>query len=253
MILTDSHAHLVDKPLCDDPDLVPALVSKGVARIVAQSAKVEDFERNERLHESHPDAVIPAFGIHPFYVDEFNKDSLALLKETLERHPQSPVGEIGLDFFKEYSRNAPRQIMAFEAQLRLAAQLKRPVILHLRKSAQAAIPILNSIELPANGVVHGYSGSFEEISPYLKKGFYVGVGSVLLNSAEPRKFIEALKRIPLDRMVLETDSPHMSHDGNGSPLRVFEVLKKLSEILSIDEEELAKITEENVNRLFFPT
>ena len=210
----DTHCHLDATEFgagLNAADAIRALArERGVALCVLPAVEHANFEAVRLLAHRHGDAY--ALGIHPLYVPQADQGDLERLDQALERHRGDPrlvaVGEIGLDFFVP-SLCEPamreRQLMFYRAQLRLARRHGLPVILHVRKSADALLRGLR--ELPvAGGIAHAFNGSAQQAGAFTALGFRLGFGGAM--SFEAARRLRALaSELPLQHLVLETDAP----------------------------------------------
>jgi len=206
---TDSHCHL-DAPEFDaDRDAVVARArAAGVVRLVLPAVQAADFDTVPRLAAVHEAAY--ALGTHPLFVDagEGAEAAAGHLQAALDRHRADPrlvaVGEIGLDHFVP-GGDRPRQQALYLAQLRLARDAGLPVILHVRRSADALLAGLRRIEVPG-GIAHAFNGSLQQAQQFVAMGFRLGFGGTL--SFERSRQIRALAQaLPPEALVLETDAP----------------------------------------------
>ena len=210
----DTHCHL-DAPEFG-PDHAGAIEARaratalGVGRCVIPAVERANFDTVRALAHRLGDAY--ALGIHPLYVPRASDDDLAALDAQLSAHRDAPrlvaVGEIGLDFFvPELCEPAmrERQLAVYRAQLRLARQHRLPVILHVRRSADALLKALR--ELPVcGGIAHAFSGSEQQARAFIDLGFKLGFGGAM--TFEPaRRLRELARTLPLQALVLETDAP----------------------------------------------
>jgi len=250
-MIFDTHAHYDDKAF--DPDrevLLSSMAEKGVGLIMDPGCDVESSKAALSLAERFP-FVYAAVGIHP---EELGEDPVAALEEirTLAAHEKCrAIGEIGLDYYWDVSRKE-EQKQVFTAQLSLAHELSLPVIVHDR---EAHGDCLESVRLfpEAKGVFHCFSGSAETAEELLRRGWYLGFdGPVTYKNA--RRALEVLAITPLDRILVETDSPYMSPvplrgKRNDSSNLVY-IINKIAEVKGIAPEEIERITFENGKRLF---
>jgi len=210
----DTHCHL-DAPEFG-PDHAGAIEARvrattlGVGRCVIPAVERANFDTVRLLAHRLGDAY--ALGIHPLYVPRASNEDLVALDAQLSAHRDDPrlvaVGEIGLDFFvPELCEPAmrERQLAVYRAQLRLARQHRLPVILHVRRSADALLKALR--ELPvAGGIAHAFSGSEQQAQAFIGLGFKLGFGGAM--TFEPaRRLRELARTLPLQALVLETDAP----------------------------------------------
>jgi TatD DNase family protein len=210
----DTHCHLDAAEFGSEPDATDAVRAqareRGVALCVVPAVECANFEAVRQLAHRHGDAY--ALGIHPLYVPQAGEEDLDRLDEALGRHRDDPrlvaVGEIGLDFFVPAlcePAMRERQLHFYRAQLRLAHRHDLPVILHVRKSADALLRHLR--ERPVSGgIAHAFSGSAQQALAFTQLGFRLGFGGAM--SFETARRLRALAtELPLQHLVLETDAP----------------------------------------------
>ncbi len=207
MQIFDSHCHLVHEPLFSNvSDILHDCQKHGDYFALLPSTCAAEFSLVAQLITQHSN-LIPAFGFHPFFVDDIQSHDWDLLADFLNTVPNSVVGEIGLDFYKPSTpEHQINQLVAFEKQLILCQELKRPMTLHVRKATQVCFEILDKYAV--TGFMHAFSGSLEEAKYWIQKGFLLGIGSVLLNP-NAKKIRHVIEKVDLEHMVLETDAPYM--------------------------------------------
>ena len=257
--LIDSHCHLLDEPLFSKlPEVIQAAFVCGVSQFIVPCSHAHDFPVLAQLLRQY-DCVIPAFGVHPFYVAETDlATALTQLELHLRQHPQALVGEIGLDFAdKTLSQEQLEQQQAyFAAQLQLAQRLQRPVILHYRQSLDAMLNTVTAQGFDCGGFLHGYSGSIEQARPWLRLGFKLGLGSVLLKP-NARKVYQLLPQLNHSDYVLETDAPYMvsssMNQAHNEPKFVRAVAEKLAEFYQCAWEDIAAHSSANVASVLPPS
>lgn len=257
--LIDSHCHLLDEPLFSKlPEVIQAAFVCGVSQFIVPCSHAHGFPVLAQLLRQY-DCVIPAFGVHPFYVAETDlATALTQLELHLRQHPQALVGEIGLDFAdKTLSDEQLEQQQAyFAAQLQLAQRLQRPVILHYRQSLDAMLNTVTAQGFDCGGFLHGYSGSIEQARPWLRLGFKLGLGSVLLKP-NARKVYQLLPQLNHSDYVLETDAPYMvsssMNQAHNEPKFVRAVAEKLAEFYQCAWEDIAAHSSANVASVLPPS
>ena len=246
----DSHAHYDDPAF--DPDREETLArvqAAGVARIVNAGADLETSRLGLELARQHP-FLWSAAGVHPQGVHQLPPDYLDQLARLAQDPRVVAIGEIGLDYYYRKD-DAPRQQEVFEQQLQLAAQLKLPVIIHDREAHGDTWALLQRYR-PA-GVVHCFSGSAEMARQVVDLGMYLGfTGVVTFKNA--RKALEAVRAVPLDRLLVETDCPYMApepHRGQrcDSSLLPY-TIQALAQAKGVSPQEITRCTYENACRLF---
>ncbi|MBQ9833674.1 MAG: TatD family hydrolase [Bacilli bacterium] len=190
-----------------------------------------------------------AIGIHPESVLDYTEDDLKFIEDNINNPKVVAVGEIGLDY--HYTKeDKDKQIELFEAQLKLAEKYRKPVIIHSREATADTIEILKKYNV--KGVIHSFSGSYETAMIYIKMGYLLGVNGVVTFKNSNLK--DVLKRIPLEHIIVETDSPYLTpvpfRGKQNAPKYVIHVAEFLSELYSVSLEELAKVTNTNIRRIF---
>ena len=247
----DTHAHYDSGAFnADREEILAALPEAGVALVVNPGCEVRSSETAIALAERFPH-VWAAVGIHPEDMAEMSDGDLDKI-EQLSKHPRCvAVGEIGLDYYWDASRKEEQKALFIE-QLRLALRRDLPVIVHDREALGDCLDIVR--QFPGlRGVFHCYSGSVEMAQELLKRGWYLGFdGPITYKNA--RKALEVLEICPLDRILIETDSPYLSPvpmrgKRNDSRNLVY-VTEKIAEIKGITPQEAAAITMENGKKLF---
>lgn len=249
-MIIDSHAHYDDEAFEEDRDnLLQSMQSNGIEKIINVGANIKGSRDSIALSEQYP-FIYAAVGVHPSDTEELNEEKMAWLKEVSKKEKVVAIGEIGLDY---YWPEPDREIQKkwFIRQMELAQEVNLPVIIHSRDAAQDTIEILK--QFPANGVIHCYSYTKESAKEFLKMGYYFGIGGVL-TFKNAKKLKEAVMEIPMDRILLETDSPYLAPEPNrgkrNSSLNIPYVVKELAQLKGITEEEVINITTENTKRLF---
>ena len=252
MELFDTHAHYDDEAFDADRDAVlSALPEAGVSLVLDPGCDLPSSQRAAALAEAYPH-VYAAVGVHPEHCADFGEAALSALRQLAARPRVIAIGEIGLDYYWE--QNPPREIQrqAFRAQLALARELDLPVIVHDREAHGDTLDLLR--EFPAvRGVLHCFSGSPEMARALAERGWYFGFdGPVTYKNA--RRAPEVAAVTPLDRMLVETDSPYMTpvpyRGKRNDSGYVYLVAEKLAAWKGLAPEELARITTENGKRLF---
>ena len=247
----DTHAHYDSGAFnADREEILAALPEAGVALVVNPGCEVRSSETAIALAERFPH-VWAAVGIHPEDMADMSDGDLDKI-EQLSKHPRCvAVGEIGLDYYWDASRKEEQKALFIE-QLRLALRRDLPVIVHDREAHGDCLDIVRRFP-GLRGVFHCYSGSVEMAQELLKRGWYLGFdGPITYKNA--RKALEVLEICPLDRVLIETDSPYLSPvpmrgKRNDSRNLVY-VTEKIAEIKGITPEEAAAITMENGKKLF---
>lgn len=251
-MLFDTHTHMDDRAFdADRETLLENYPASGIGLIMNPGCSWASSVAAAKLAEKYPH-VYCAMGSHPDAADEVDEALIEKYKALYAANPKiKAVGEIGLDYHYE---DIPRDIQqkAFRLQMSLAQTLNLPVIVHEREAHEDGMSIVH--EFPkVKGVFHCYSGSAEMARQLVELGWYIGFTGVL-TFKNARKAIEVAASVPLERIVLETDSPYMSPEPfrgkrNDSGKLVY-MAKKLAEIRGITREEAEEITFQNGKRLY---
>ncbi len=251
-MLFDSHAHLDDGAFDPDRDaLLHQLPQQGVKWLMNPGCSLESSRRASALAQAHP-WIYAAVGSHPDAADEVDAAVLDAYRELCAENPKiRAIGEIGLDYRYE---DVPRgvQLAAFRAQMALAQELKLPVIVHEREAHGDGMDVVR--QFPAvTGVFHCYSGAPEMARELVQRGWYVGFTGVL-TFRNARRAVETACAVPLERILVETDSPYLSPEPlrgrRNDPGRVRYVVQKLAQLRGLPPETVARVTAENACRLY---
>lgn len=251
-MLFDTHAHYDDEAFDADRDTVlTALPGQGVGLVLNPGCDVESSRKAVQYAAAYPH-VYAAVGIHPENCGGYTAGDLAVLEKLAQQPGVAAIGEIGLDYY--WAENPPRELQqqVLRDQLALARELALPVIIHDREAHADTLAIIR--EFPGiTGVFHCFSGSPEMAQELLKLGWYLGFdGPVTYKNA--RRAPEMAAVTPLDRMLIETDSPYMTpvpyRGKRNDSGYVHLVAEKLAEWKGVTPEEMARITTENGKRLF---
>nr|WP_189659573.1 TatD family hydrolase [Pseudomonas poae] len=254
--LIDTHTHL-DFPDfdADRSEVLAHSRQLGVQRMVVLGVYRQNWQRVWTLVQAD-EGLFAAFGLHPVYLEQHRPADLTELGDWLTRlhgHRQlCAVGEIGLDYFLQ-ELNRERQQPLFEAQLKLAEDFRLPALVHVRRSHAAVIATLKRIRLSRGGIIHAFAGSLEEAREYIKLGFKLGLGGAA-TWPQALRMHRVLAQLPLEAVVLETDSPDMApamYPGQrNSPQHLPAICTDLAERMGISPLVLAETSTRNARELF---
>jgi TatD DNase family protein len=249
--LYDSHCHL-DAPEFD-PDRGQVLArarAAGVTRQLVPAVQRSGWEALRQLCLSEP-GLRPAYGLHPMFLAHHRPEHLDDLAAWLERERPAAVGEIGLDFFVA-DLDPDRQRHYFEGQLALARQFDLPVVLHARRAVDEVIAALRRVG-GLRGVVHSWSGSYEQARQLFAMGIGLGIGGPVTYERAQR-LRRTVQAMPVEFLLLETDAPDQPGSGQrgqrNEPGHLPEVLETVAALRGMAPEALAEATTANALRLF---
>lgn len=251
MRLFDTHAHLLSEKFDEDRQaLIDALPGKGITGLIEIGTDLEYSEKAVQL-ASEVDYIYAGIGVHPHDAGEVPIDYIERLAELAKRPKVVAIGEIGLDYYYDFSLREVQQDV-FSRQLELAVKLDLPAIIHMREATQDTLALLKEHK-GLRGVMHCFSGSAETAEICIDLGLHVSfTGSVTFKNA--RKVVEAAAVVPLDYLMAETDCPYLSPEPvrgrRNDPGNVRYVLVKLAEIKGLTPEEMGEINIENAKGLF---
>ena len=253
MDIFDTHAHLLDEKFDEDrEELIASLANSGVKLVMEACTDLGYLEKLIPFIERHP-MIYGAAGLHPEELGPYALSDMDAVESALAHEKIKAVGEIGLDYY--WPENPPREVQRefFDAQLSLAAVHHLPVIIHDREAHGDTVDILRAHKGQVTGVMHCFSGSYETAKECLDLGFFIGFGGALTFKNAKRN-VEVASKVPLDRLVVETDCPYMApvpcRGQRNDPTKTLYVLQKLAELRSMDQETLAPVLFENGKRLF---
>lgn len=258
MYLIDTHNHLGCDAFDEDRNQVlTRSIEQGVVRQIMIGVASMEWLPLLNYAQSHSSLFV-ACGIHPMYIPDSNELDFALTKLEQLLHKEKSnqkfcaLGEIGLDYYYVNS-NKEQQIKVFNHQLELAISFSRPILLHVRRAHADLIATLKRYRFKLKGIVHAFSGSYEEAKEYIKLGFKIGLGGVG-TYPKAHKMHRVLKQLPLEAIVLETDAPDLppiSRQGQrNTPEYLPEICEQLARIKGITAEQLAFNSTQNACELF---
>lgn len=240
----DAHCHLDFEQFDSDRDKVIEKSSRELEFVVNAGSNVEHNKAALKLQEENPDTVTANLGLHPVYVDSF--DELEQVKEQIRENEPTAIGEIGLDrHHVTDEENREKQEKIFREMLELAEDLDLPVVVHSREAERKAFKILKEYKLPGV-MLHCFNGSPKLAREIASEGMMVGVTTQVLYSD---KVEEIAREIPLENILLETDSPYLLGERN-EPLNVKKSAKRIAELKSVDVERVVKTTTGNAKEFF---
>ena len=249
-MLTDTHCHLFYEELKNDLSNVLSRANEmSVTRFICVGTNINDSKECLSITENHKD-IFSSVGVHPHDSKDVEESYTDKIYELMEYESMIAVGEIGLDYYRNIS---PPEIQekVFREQIEIAKDLNRPIIFHNREADLDIIKVLS--EYPeVIGVAHCFSSTLETAKVLLEMGYYISFsGNITFKNSH---LSEVVAEIPLDRILVETDSPYLSPEPyrgkTNEPSRVRFVAEKVAEIKNMPFEDIAKHTHENASELF---
>ncbi len=249
-MLIDSHAHLVS--LENLPEVLQRAQENNINKIVSISSDIPSTEATISLAEEY-DYIFATTGVHPHSADQMSEEVLIGIDHFAENDKVVAIGETGLDYFYMNSEKEV-QIDSFTEHIRLGKKHNLPIIIHVRNADQDMIEILtkeSAADTP--GVIHCFTGDYDTAKKYLDLGYYISFSGIVTykRSEELR---EAAKKIPKDKILIETDSPYLApvpHRGKpNEPSYVKHVAETISDVRGISFDEIAEIMKKSAKEIF---
>ena len=251
-MLIDTHCHLDAAEFDVDRDhIAVSALQQGVSKIVIPSVARDNFDAVLHLCQQYRHCAY-ALGIHPMYVDSASASDIDALTNYVQANDPVAIGEIGLDYFVNKPHinpaNIERQIFFFTEQLKIAQHYQLPVILHVRNAVDDVLKFLRKYTV-VGGIAHAFNGSFQQAEQFIQLGFKLGFGGAMTYD-RALKIRELAKRLPLESLVLETDSPDippawLGSKGRNTPLELVRVAQVLADIRQVNVAQVADITGAN--------
>lgn len=248
--LIDTHCHIdLQRHFPEFESILQEAREAGVSDIVLAGVIRSGWSRMLNLSERYP-GVYAAPGLHPMYLRCHSEDDLHALSQLVQRINVVAIGEIGLDYFCNVDRHDQQQL--FEGQLDIAAEFRLPVLLHVRKAHDQVLATLRRKRFAKGGIVHAFNGSMQQAEQYIKLGFMLSVcGTVTFERS--RKIRRVVAALPLETLVLETDSPDIApasrNGGVNRPAYLPEILLELASLRSEGVDEIASVTSNNARNV----
>nr|QIH43250.1 TatD family hydrolase [Vibrio ziniensis] len=252
--LFDTHCHFdFDEFASSFSEQISAATHAQVDKILIPSVGLSNWLRVKNLAAQYPATLRYALGFHPYFLEQFSDEQLQLLEDelALRESPCVAVGECGLDSMVE--ANSSLQERVFIAQLSIAQHARLPIILHSRKTHNRLLQLIKQQRFTQGGVLHAFSGSEQQAKQFIDLGFKIGIGGVI-TYPRANKTRQAISRLPIEALVLETDAPDMPLCGRqgqtNHPKYLIHVLEELALLRDEDQEQLASQLWANSLELF---
>lgn len=253
-MLIDTHSHLYLPQFNEDrAAMLGRAKAAGVEKILLPNIDLDSIEPMLNLCRSYPDLCIPMMGLHPCDVKDNFQEVLSKMRSHFDSGKFIAVGEIGIDLYWDKT-TLSLQIAAFEIQIEWAKELKLPIVIHARDAFDEIFKVLDHLhDARLRGVFHCFTGTIEQAQKIMAyENFYMGIGGVL--TYEKSGLDKVVKEIPLDYLMLETDSPFLApkpyRGKRNESAYVKIVAEKLADIKGMSLQDIANITGENADKLF---
>ncbi len=252
-MLIDTHAHLYMEHFDDDiDDVIQNAKKSNIKKIFLPNIDSSTISKMLKLVKKDVDFFKPLIGLHPGSVNENFKSELKIIRNELEIRKYYGIGEVGIDLYwdKTFEKE---QIVAFDTQIKWAKEFNLPVIIHARNAMDLTIDIIEkNLDKNLKGIFHCFTGNIDQAFRIMKTGFYLGIGGILTYKNSGLK--DVIKEIPLEYLVLETDSPYLPpvpfRGKRNESAYIKYIAKQLAETKNISLDEIEKSTSENASKLF---
>ena len=243
----------------DRNEVIQRAVQADVSRMIITGTDIEHSRKAIELCQRYPQSLFATAGVHPHHADEYTSKTGRQLAELCSQQCVVAVGECGLDFNRNFSTQE-NQRTAFDAQLELAAEIGKPVFLHQRDAHDDFVAMLKNVRPELSGAVaHCFTGTAAEVNDYLELGMYIGVTGWICDERRGQDLQQAVKEIPLNRIMLETDAPYLLprdlaekplKKGRNEPCYLPHIAEAVSRYMGVDIEELRQAVLSNT-KIFF--
>jgi len=253
MQLVDTHTHLYLKDFDNDRDeVIKKAIEIGINHFFIPSIDSKHHNRMFDLKKKFPNYIYLMMGLHPNYVEENFEEELAIVEDLLSKSKFHAIGEIGIDLFRE-KKYLVQQQRAFEKQIILAKSYNLPIVIHCRDAFDEVLEIMEQHkEDNLTGIFHCFTADINYAQRAIDSNFKLGIGGVV--TFKNNDLEKVLKNIPIENIVLETDSPYLApvpYRGKRNESSYLKnIVLKLSDIYNISEEEVANITTKNALSVF---
>ena len=253
MRFIDTHAHLYSSPIKENIEgIMKSAMDNGIDTIIMPAIDSTTLEAMLEVEKTYPENCMAMMGLHPCSVKENVKEELAIIEAQLQKRKFIAIGEIGLDYYWDKTFTA-QQMFAFEKQMDWALDYTLPIVIHTRNAMGETIEAVKPFAKKGlRGIFHCFSGSKESAEQIIAMGFHLGLGGVL--TYKNAGVAEAIKDIPMQWLVLETDAPYLSpvpyRGKTNEPSYMIQVAMKLAEIKNLPLHEVAEMTTSNAEKLF---
>ena len=229
-----------------------------VSKFLVVSASLNDIKKVHSIYLQNSDSCFFTIGTHPHHANEINESSLKKMRTLItELNPHS-IGETGLDFFRNLS-SFEEQSFAFEEQIKISIEFNKPLFLHQRDAHEDFVKIIKKYKSDiGNAVVHCFTGSQNELDTYLDLGFHIGLTGWVCDERRNVDLRKSLKNIPLDKLMIETDSPYLiprnlknkPKNNRNEPSYLPHIAEEIATVIGINRDKLIDTTYNNSMNFF---
>ena len=251
--MIDTHTHLYLEQFKDDiDDVISRAKNVGVNRFYLPSISSKYNKSMHNLEKKFPDEISCMIGLHPCYVDDNFESEINFVKKQIDEYDYKAIGEIGIDLFHE-KKYFTQQVIAFEQQIKLAIEYDLPIVIHSRDSFDEIFKVLEKFKSEKlRGIFHCFTGNLDQANKIIDLNFHLGIGGVV--TFKNGKISEFLNAVPIDKIVLETDSPYLApapYRGKRNESFYIElVAKKIAEVYDVDLDYVSEVTDKNALDIF---
>jgi len=242
----------------DREEVVEKAIASGVSKMIITGTNLKNSEHAADFATRYPDILFSTAGIHPHDARHFNSKAIGKLEKILELPQVVAVGECGLDYNRIFSSKEDQET-CFKAQLELARKTEKPLFLHERQAHEAFVNIMNDYtDVIPRSVVHCFTGNEQQLKTYVSMGFYIGITGWICDERRGNELQHAVKHIPLDRLLIETDGPFLTprtlkprpKNDRNEPAFLPHIVEHLAHYMNVSSEEIATHSTQNAERLF---
>ena len=241
----------------DLDEVINSAIDLGINKFLVVSAELKDYALINKITENYNSCYFTT-GVHPHHAKTFNKDSISIMHDLVDKYNPHALGEMGLDFFRNIS-SYEEQLYAFEEQIKLAIKFNKPLFLHQRDSHESFIKLINKYKDDINkAVVHCFTGTQKELDDYLNNDFFIGLTGWICDERRNKDLRESIKDIPLNKLMIETDSPYLiprnlsakRKKNRNEPKNLLHIAKEIAALREESFETVCKSTYQNSKDFF---
>ena len=252
----DIGVNLLDESFKKDlDDVIDRSFESNVNILINTSSSIEEAKRSLDLTKKYPSKIYTTAGIHPHNASMADNQLKSNLLEIIKNKSVVAIGECGLDYFRNFSPKE-KQLSVFKTHLEAAKETGLPLFLHQRDAHEDFINCLNDmLHEPMHGVAHCFTGNVDQMKAYLDMGLYIGITGWICDERRNDELIQAVKQLPLDRVLIETDSPYLiprsiKKPRRNEPMHLPIIAEKLAKEMGIEPSKLVTTTVSNSMKLF---